>query len=59
MFVPLENGGFHDTFTHLWHYQVNSGHIETLFGFFTRLQSSGTYAPKVMKSSDLFKRSEL
>ena len=22
-FMPLQNGGFHDTLTHFWHYQVN------------------------------------
>src|ERR1700730_3525434 len=27
---PLEDGGFHNTFTHFWHYQVDERHNELL-----------------------------
>ena len=26
LFVPLEDGGFHNTFTHFWHYQIDKRH---------------------------------
>ena len=26
LFVPFQDGSFHDTFTHFWHYQVDKSH---------------------------------